>query len=108
MVLGVTRPQTSSKRNDRAHSNSVIPAALESYNLTPFALWIGAPRPCMGLFHVWRRDDARYGGHCGGSAWSDPYRNRGGPKVAQVRCDHSDTWSRMMRHNLIPGQTTYV
>jgi hypothetical protein len=44
MVLGVTRPQTSSKRNDRAHSNSVIPAALESYNLTPFALWMTPAR----------------------------------------------------------------
>ena len=30
MVPGVTCPQTSSKRNDRAHSNSVIPAALEA------------------------------------------------------------------------------
>jgi len=28
----VTRPQTSSKRNDRAHSNSVIAGALEGYN----------------------------------------------------------------------------
>ena len=31
-----------------------------------------------------------------------------GQKWLRWRCDHSDTWSRMMRHNLIPGQTTYV